>query len=574
MIVKIKSIEKKDLLLLFSVLIISILSSPPFIMKQLYIGEDMLYHFLRIEEFANNIAHGNIFPHIYENALGGYGYGSAFFYPEVMLIIPAIFYMLGLDVDVAVNTSIIIYNISTILIAYYSLSVFLKDIFLSREDIDISWLSLLGALAYGVFPYRLYTLFYRGALNEFIAISFIPLALLSMYKIFIKKQMNYWKLLSLSFTLLLLSHLSTTLILGIVGFILLLINIHLIFDLKFIKSILSAIFCSLLFTAYFLFPMIEQMLSNEFFYSSLPKLDDITIYPIQTIDKQAFSVVGEGFNQLTVVLLNIFIIFSLTMIIKKYKEKVKAEKGLYVLASAFIFVYLFLMLTNLFPWEMVVDIFPVVQQIQFPFRFFVLGGVPFSLIILFSIPKIEKQSYTLKLMFVLILNLIPFLAISGERLEDLSIKSEELPYVDKSWCLVFGEYLPSKIDTLYEDYIKERGNVIIAKKENGDIERVNYIKDGAYYLLPRKISNVKSLELPLVYYKGYQIYINDEKFKINQSDNGFIEVLNVGDVNQIEVKYKGTLIQKISTIVTIFSLIVVLSKGIKILRGYKNVRVV
>ena len=75
---------------LIVILAVSIFAAPPFTINQIYIGEDVLYHMLRIEELSKNILNGHIFPYIHTGALGGYGYASAFFYPEFTLIIPSL----------------------------------------------------------------------------------------------------------------------------------------------------------------------------------------------------------------------------------------------------------------------------------------------------------------------------------------------------------------------------------------------------------------------------------------------------------------------------------------------------
>lgn len=550
-----KLINSNFLKVLFIILIISVFAAPPFVIKQIYIAEDVLYHILRINELSKNILNGHIFPYIHTGALDGYGYGGAFFYPEFTLTIPALFYIAGFDIVDSINISIVIYNVVAGILSYLCLTVFLKDVL--KKDDSITWISLIGAIAYIVYPYRLYNIFYRGAINEFIAMSFTPLSLLAMYKIFFKKEFEYWKMLSASFSLMLLTHLGTTLMLGIVGVIFFILNIKLIADKKFIKNMLKAILCAVLATSYFLFPMIEQMLSNEFRYTTLPKLNDETLYELKTIDKQALSIVGDSLNQPILILGNVLLILLLVYVYKKLSDKLKSNRWSIIIGSTLLFVYVFVMQTDIFPWVSIKEIFPLIQQIQFPFRFFTLLGLAFSLIIALSAPTLIAEDKYIKCIIILFVMISPSLTISDKDLKRYSYNADEVNKINVSCNLGFAEYLPSKIKHEYKDYIQERGNVIKIRYKDGTEEDVkrNFNESHTEYSINNSKGDIESIELPLVYYKGYDIKNNKNKIEIKESSNGFIEVKNIPkSIVDIEVYYKGTFTQVISNFVSVISL--------------------
>lgn len=537
------------------ILAVSICATPPFALKQTYIGEDMLYHMLRIKELSNNILNGHLFPYIHANALDGYGYGGAFFYPELTLIIPALFYMIGFDILTSINISVIIYNAATGMIVYFCLNILLKDML--KKNKNIQWLALIGATAYIVYPYRLYDIFYRNAFNEFICMAFVPLAVTSMYKIFFKKEFKYWKMLSISFSLSLLTHLGVTLLLGILGSLFLVLNIRLLLNKEFIKSILKAIICSILATSYFLFPMIEQMASNEFFYTTLPKLNDIQIYANQTIDKKAITIVNGTLNQFTLILINSLIISTLLFIYKKLKNKVKDSKWVIITGSILVFVYVFIMQTDIFPWILIKEIFPVILKIQFPFRFFVLLGIPFSFIIALSAPALEDKNKFAKNMLILFIMISPNLMLSDNVIDEISIHKNDLNRVDTTWCLGYGEYLPSKIEPTYEKYLKQRGNVINIKYKDGTEENIERDSNESHteYLFDNLKGNIESIELPLIYYKGYDIKNNEDNIEVKESSGGFVEIKNIPkDRINVNIYYKGTMVQDISNFITLIFL--------------------
>lgn len=549
---------------LIVILAVSIFAAPPFTINQIYIGEDVLYHMLRIEELSKNILNGHIFPYIHTGALGGYGYASAFFYPEFTLIIPSLFYIAGISMINSINISIVIYNVIAGIVSYLCLTIFLKDVL--KKDKNINWLSLLGAIAYIVYPYRLYNIFYRGALNEFIAMSFSPLSLLAMYKIFLKKEFKYWKMLSISFSLMLLTHLGTTLMFGIVGIIFFAMNIKLILNKNFLKSMIKAVSCAVLATSCFLFPMIEQMLSNEFRYTTLPKLNNEKLYELLTIDQKAFPIIGDLLSQPILILVNLLLILLLVYIYRKLSNKLKNNRWSILIGSLLIFIYVFIMQTDIFPWISVRKIFPPIQQIQFPFRFFTLLGLAFSLIIALSVPTLKDKDKSIKSIIILFIMIIPNLTISDKDLEIYSYKINELDKINNAWCLGFAEYLPSKIEHKYREYLQERGNTITVKYQDGIEEDIKRNADESHveYLIDNRKGNIESVELPLIYYKGYAIKNNKNDIEIKESSRGFIEIKNIPkDKVNVEVYYKGTQVQRLSNITTTAFLLICISSKIK-----------
>lgn len=540
--------------LFFTLLIIfiaSICAAPPFTIRQLYIGCDGLYHMMRIEELSKNILNGHIFPYMHSGALGGYGYAGAYFYPELTLIIPAILHIIGFTPLASLSISTVIYNIAAGIISYYCLKIYLNDIFEEGDNKEL--LALIGALAYIAYPYRLYNIFYRTALNEFIAMCFVPLALLSMYKIFFKKEFKYWKMLSISFSLCLLTHLITTLILGIVGVIFFIINIKLISNKEFIKSVSKAILCSILTTSYFLFPMIEQMLSNEFFYTTLPTLDDVVLYSNQTIEKKAILLVGDSISQPALILLNILLIASMVFLSKKAYKITNNRPLLAIVNAFFIYIYVFVMQTDIFPWKTIVKIFPVVIKIQFPFRFFILGGLVYSLMIILAIPKNNYSTY-IKIATMILIIVSPKAIITDRHLDTRSLSIQEINESDNSWYLGFGEYLPSKIEFDYKQYLYKRGNLVNIKYQDGTVESIkrNPEENHASFTIDNSNGNVDYIEMPLIYYKGYDLKNNIANMQIEESSDGFIKVKNIPrEKTDIQVYYKGTVVQLISNTITV-----------------------
>ncbi|HEX6894262.1 MAG TPA: glycosyltransferase family 39 protein, partial [Bryobacteraceae bacterium] len=129
-------------------------------------GHDALEYFPRLEEFHENIAHGNLFPRWAPDLSRGTGQPFFEFNPPVIYYMAEIWHLAGFDFLTAVNLA------TAVLVLASGLSMFL----LGRLYFGVrgGWL---GAAAYLYAPYFSLDLYVRSALAEFAAFPFFPLAL-------------------------------------------------------------------------------------------------------------------------------------------------------------------------------------------------------------------------------------------------------------------------------------------------------------------------------------------------------------------------------------------------------------
>ena len=93
---------------------------------------------------------------------------------------------------------------------------------------------------------------------------------------------------------------------------------------------------------------------------------------------------------------------------------------------------------------------------------------------------------------------------------------------------------------------------------NGNATISNEQKDGLH--LEFDISEAKAntvLELPYLYYLGYDITIENEKISSFESNNGFVTIKIPEDLESahIVVQYKGTILEKVSYFISLIALI-------------------
>lgn len=115
-------------------------------------------------------------------------------------------------------------------------------------------------------------------------------------------------------------------------------------------------------------------------------------------------------------------------------------------------------------------------------------------------------------------------------------------------CASF-EYLPTKAFQ-NRKYTEDREDKpIVLNSENYTIE--NYNKNGTNCTFQIKSDESIEIELPYIYYIGYNVKYKGQEIKIYESENGFLTI-NIENPNGvIEVNYTGTNVMKMSYIVSL-----------------------
>jgi len=103
-------------------------------------------------------------------------------------------------------------------------------------------------------------------------------------------------------------------------------------------------------------------------------------------------------------------------------------------------------------------------------------------------------------------------------------------------------------------YIQEKIGVIIL---SGDTQIINEQKSELVMeFMVEETKEETMLELPYIYYLGYNIEINGKQVEYRESDMGFIMIdIPKGDKAIVKVKYEGTKLSKITFIVSTISII-------------------
>lgn len=182
-----------------------VLCSLPVLLDAVSYGFDLSFHMTRLAGVAEGLALGQFPVRIYPNFLNGYGYGSPIFYGDLLLYFPALLVLAGMPLFRAYNLLLVGVNALTAAIAWWSFSRMLR----SRAA------ALAATALYMTAYYRLFNMYYRPALGETCAQTFLPLILYGFWALYADdargdQRRNAWLPLAFGFSGVILTHTITT----------------------------------------------------------------------------------------------------------------------------------------------------------------------------------------------------------------------------------------------------------------------------------------------------------------------------------------------------------------------------
>ena len=334
-----------------------------------------------------------------------------------------------------------------------------------------------------------------------------------------------------------------------------------------IKTILAQAITTVGLTSYFIFPLIEQLLSG---YMVISNTQNDLYNPVQLTVFQLFMpqwlwkiieivsgadltwLHGNGWSPAYTGLM----LVAIFQIIRRNKNNEAENKSEYKK-------YLLMMLVILIAQTPLVRLqSKLFQMIQFPFR--ILEIVQF-LILVFLVKSWDKVTgadikkiISMTLLSVQLIQLeVCFIYQDYTRVDrsmDLWVQigtgCEYMPYSQK--FNAFKDKKQISFDNMYDF------DMWVNDAQQIDVQS-EIIKNGYRIMkFEDKITDTGQLKLPILYYKGYQAFDeNGNQLSIVEDDIGVIEVADVKkDCSEIKILYTGTDIQHISWIVCIISWVI------------------
>lgn len=544
---RIKQFNKQKAALMLMIIAIVAVTGFPYLQKGLCgYFPDLMYHMLRIEAVKDALQEG-VFPvRIYDNFFNGYGYGSPLFYPDIFLLFPALLRILSIPPLIVWKIFALCLTAAASLTSYESIKYICRDRGFSSAATFMLMLS----------QFYLADLNQRVGLSEYLSFIFIPILVAGIYDFFQRGGRKTW-LMGVGLGGLLLSHTIMTFIgvmLTVVIFVRMLFaprEKHFLFDKKRMQRLIVTAGGVLLCTAYFTLPMMEQMVSGKFQYMTpWAKVGDY-VQPFSTF----FRVTGY-FSHIAYVGIGIPILIALLVCVFLKKPKNKWAAAFFIGGCG-----LFLLATPLFPWEKLND--TIFNMIQFPYRFypyallFLIVGI--TMILVKNFPTGAKGR---KVVLIVVIAG----SVLGGIVQNKTIRSSEeskqinAAYLDENTGYVgAGEWLPQGLNT-------DVAGLTAAKTVKADGETTNQElrHEGKYYYFTTE-KGAKIYTLPLMFYKGYEgwLYAKDgssARLMLDKSDNSLVRVHNTkGKEGEIRIEYAGTVLQKISTLISLITALGILA---------------
>lgn len=503
----------------------------------LYMGHDTPVHYARLQGLIDAMREGRLPFYINYNGLDGYGYFIKAFYSDVVLIPFALIGLIS-NTDFAYESILIVSTLLCGVLGYWAVN-------------RISGNALaagITAILYTFCSYRLFDLYNRGAIGEAISFTILPIVLVGVYEIIKGDCKKNWYILTIGYSLLIFNHVLSTAMTSLVVILFLIIYCKpLIKEPKRIVYLIVSGIATVLITGCYLFPMIEQMASNSFYYTTQPFMDVMDGAGIRFMKLVKgvinIKIVNDGALPIKIGLLPVLAICARIFVSRKaqfvkHADIISGVGVLLILASS-----------AYFPW----GVFPFNKLgfVQFPWRFLEFASFLLCISGGYYLSQILKNG-KLK---VGVLSLIVILTAITIYYDNQYFKQMNTTLMSEAGAeskLSYGgcEYIPSQVPSV--EFIHTNGYKINTSDSTALISDLKRTEGVTWCNIG--ICKPTELEFPLLYYKGYEGELNGKIIPIQQSKNGLIEA-TANESGQIKIYYAGTGIQNISTIISVLSVI-------------------
>lgn len=541
-----KLLKNKNLVNILILIAVTMIVCLPMLSSHLYIyGDDGIQHIARAYGTFEAIKNGSFFGNVIPSFANNFGYSWNIFYGAITtwgIIICKIFtgsYVIGYKVFCFV----------CLLLSGITMYAFAKKV---SENSNVAVLA--GAL-YIMAPYHLTDLYTRNALGEFASFVFIPIVFLGLYQLF-KAEKGDW-LFTVGSCLLLFTHNITCLYTAILVVAYILVNLKQLKNKAILRKLFMDMMLIILISSCFIFPMLEAKMATNYRVYEEDAMSTIESIQTQRISFTRIFVTraDEGFVFELGPYMIIMLAFSV-MTVRILKKEYRKDYLFFLICG----VITMLMATKIFPWNIMPKI---LRMIQFPWRCLEFTSFFFAIVAAINMGAVIKK-YSLKdSLIIIVIAVVYIIALKGfvkytsevpnpiENLEIGRITGME------NECIAGmgrGEYLPTKA---YENrfYIATREDKIYAIKGKAVIE--NEEKNGSN--LNARVTTFEEevvLELPYIYYPGYEITLDGMHVNSFETENGMLGIdISNNENTLIEVKYSGTSIMKSSILISVIGVI-------------------
>ena len=558
------------------IVLVSLFSCLPFLNKDLSFGyDDGIQHIARIVGSFNSIKNGQS-TIVASELCNNFGYAWNLFYSPFTAYLPLIF--MGVSFVCKLKLFIIFITIFTGIFMYQFVLKFVSNIDKLNSKIDDNMknrIAILAAVLYILSPYRLTDIYSRMALSEICVFMFLPLVFSGLLDIFgyggiNKDKGNYMVNVPLVFGACGLTFCQSVMAMyvAIICFVLILFKIFIIKNRVSVGLLLKRIVQNLIviiaITSIYWMPLIitknsanyevfnqERMIREDTLIKL--KVDPSKLFYTHKDDIRIYQI---GFVSLLGLLLSYsaFIQFKGN---KKNKEKGKdkdKENKENKENKEFKLLYMFFLIMGVLNCIFSLKFFPfeklpsILKMLQFSFRLLTFSSFFFSIIAAINLIVAINVKKWYEMFGIIVVDCLLTVILLNQHLIYSKDFNESILYngvrVTKETgrvhmgCASF-EYLPSKAFSNL-DYIVDRKDEVLVLDGNAEIK--NCVKKGLEMSFDIKCEIDSIIELPYIYYPGYEVKSGNKRFETFESEKGFLTIkVEKGFNGEIELKYTNEL---------------------------------
>ena len=560
---------------IFLYVIIMIACSLPIMNHFLIRGHDIYFHLMRIEGLAEGLRCGQFPVRIQPVWYGDFGYAVSVFYGDLFVYFAAILRLLGFSLQNAYKGYLLLCNAATVCIAGYSFGKIFKN----------AYVGVFGSALYSLAVYRLVNLYTRGALGEYTGMAFLPLILYACTLLLDKerKKENLKKgsfLLGIGMAFILQSHILTAelTVLMLCGVVLLFAKR--VFRKEVLLNGLRAVLIAVGLSLWFLVPFGDYMLNGSYQINAAEGEEPL-IQRVGIFFSQIFplfdNAVGESLDLSAGpqgdfaqgVGLGLFLALPAIVILTAFlNKKLYQESEWRIAIAAALFGGAAVCCSTIyFPWDFLCRISSVLNyvivNIQFPWRFTGIAAVCLTLlwcalVVLIGRHMGRNQALAASITVVLLMSLS-----AGHYVIDLLERGQRIQVrtqADMDSYVASGEeYLPlgtEPEELMPESLLQEEGLEITQYQKNGT---------NVQFDCRNHTDETKILELPLLYYDGYEAYGVSETGKksdinVTAGNNNAVRLLIEPDMEaSVFVSFREPWYWRLSEIISLVSVLLLAS---------------
>lgn len=482
----------------FFVLTIVMISIPLFI-PNLRQGEDLQFHLNRIEGIYHGLRSG-VFPvKIQPHWFDGMGYASGVMYGDLLFYIPAFLRFMGFDLDTSYKAFLLLINVLTVWIAVYSY----KKIFHDPKTGSIC------AFVYSTSAYRLLNAYRRCAIGELIAMIFLPLISLAIYKIYVtkcedreeNKKIIVW--LTVGMSMLVQNHILSTEMTAICIFFVCLFFWKTTFKKNVLLVYAKSCLWTMLLSLYFIVPFLDYYFNEDMRINNFVESESYrNILPNALSIGRYFEFFYIHFPEVDpeynfnpgIVLMGTFVAAIFLYMHKKLSKKEKIFFG-------FSIIWL-VIASKLFPWNLVGNYTrfgALMAGVQFPWRYVAYASVFLTLLFgeiynnretLFGMNKKQFSIMTVMISFLM----VSFFSTAYDEY-DVICEYKETEDID-DYCAGNKEYMltGADLDKIQTDILTDKEIEVYSWTKSGYKVQISCLagKEGG------------TVEVPVFFYRGFR----------------------------------------------------------------------